>query len=75
MKRFIIVQSEKEFYTSHSGLALVGLCVNELCSLLVRLDSAHDAMETRMALAGQRKVSYILKEIRSLVSGLGFLVG
>ncbi|MFQ5843048.1 MAG: IS1380 family transposase [Thermodesulfobacteriota bacterium] len=33
MKRFIIAQSEKEFYTSHSGLALVGLCINELCSL------------------------------------------
>jgi hypothetical protein len=33
MKRFIIAQSDKEFYTSHSGLALVGLCVNKLCSL------------------------------------------
>jgi len=29
MKRFIIAQSDKEFYTSHSGLALVGLCVNK----------------------------------------------
>lgn len=33
MKRFIIEQSKKEFYTSHSGLALVGLCINEYCSL------------------------------------------
>lgn len=33
MKRFIITQSDKEFYTSHSGLALVGLCLNEFCSL------------------------------------------
>lgn len=33
MKRFIIAQSGKEFYTSHSGLALMGLCVNKLCSL------------------------------------------
>jgi hypothetical protein len=33
MKRFIIAQSDKEFYTSHSGLALVGLCINELSSL------------------------------------------
>src|SRR5574341_713521 len=33
MKRFIIAQSDKEFYTSHSGLALVGLCVNRFCSL------------------------------------------
>ncbi|MGV8075068.1 MAG: IS1380 family transposase [Syntrophobacteraceae bacterium] len=33
MKRFIITQSDKEFYTSHSGLALVGLCLNEFSSL------------------------------------------
>lgn len=33
MKSFIIEQSDKEFYTSHSGLALVGLCINKLCSL------------------------------------------
>ena len=36
MRRFIIAQSDKEFYTSHSGLALVGLCVNKLCSLPVK---------------------------------------
>ncbi len=29
--------------------------------LLVRLDSAHDALETRAALAGHEKVSYIIK--------------
>ena len=28
MKRFIIEQSDLEFYTSHSGLALVGLALN-----------------------------------------------
>jgi len=28
LKRFIIEQSGKEFYISHSGLALIGLCVN-----------------------------------------------
>ncbi len=33
MKRFIIEQSDKEFYISHSGLALIGLCINKLCSL------------------------------------------
>ena len=33
MKRFILAQSDKEFYTSHSGLALVGLCLNRLCLL------------------------------------------
>ena len=30
MKRFILEQSNDEFYTSHSGLALVGLCINKL---------------------------------------------
>jgi hypothetical protein len=33
MKRFVIVQSDKEFYTSHSGLALVGLGLIKFCSL------------------------------------------
>ena len=33
MKKFIIAQSDKEFYTSNSGLALVGLCLNEFSSL------------------------------------------
>ncbi len=29
MKHFILEQSETEVYTSHSGLALVGLCLNQ----------------------------------------------
>jgi hypothetical protein len=33
MKRFIIEQSEDEFYTSHSGLAMVGLCINRYSEL------------------------------------------
>ena len=33
MKRFIIEQSDKEFYTSHSGLALVGLGINRYSKL------------------------------------------
>lgn len=33
MKRFIIEQSSKEFYTSHSGLALVGLGINRYSGL------------------------------------------
>jgi hypothetical protein len=40
MKRFIIEQSDKEFYTSHSGLALIGLCLNKLCSLPARAKTA-----------------------------------
>ena len=33
MKRFIIEQSDNEFYTSHSGLALIGLCINRFSGL------------------------------------------
>lgn len=33
MKRFIIEQSDKEFYTSHSGLALIGLGINRYSKL------------------------------------------
>lgn len=33
MKRFILEQSDDEFYTSHSGLALVGLCLNRFSKL------------------------------------------
>lgn len=37
MKRFIIEKSDDEFYTSHSGLALVGLGVNRFTSLNAKL--------------------------------------
>jgi hypothetical protein len=40
MKRFIIERSSDEFYTSHSCLALVGLCVNRYTSLNARLKKA-----------------------------------
>ena len=33
MKRLIIEQSDDEFYTSHSGLALVGACINRYSDL------------------------------------------
>ena len=39
MKRFIIEKSEDEFHTSHSGMALIGLCVNRFTSLAKRLGS------------------------------------
>lgn len=38
MKRFIIEQSDEEFYTSHSGLALIGLCINRFTRLRQYLD-------------------------------------
>lgn len=37
MKHFHIEKSKDEFYTSHSGMALVGLCLNRFTSLLSRL--------------------------------------
>ena len=40
MKRFIIEKSTDEFYTSHSGLALVGLGVNRHTSLTAKLKRA-----------------------------------
>lgn len=42
MKRFIIEQSDEEFYTSHSGIALVGLALNRFTSLSTAL-AAMDA--------------------------------
>lgn len=33
MKRFILEQSDDELYTSHSGLALAGLCINRFSDL------------------------------------------
>ncbi len=40
MKRFIVEQSNSEFYTSHSGLALVGLCLNRFTTLMKSLRAA-----------------------------------
>ena len=37
MKRFIIEKSDDEFYSSHSGLALIGLCMNRFASLRKQL--------------------------------------
>jgi hypothetical protein len=39
MKRFVIEKSKDEFYTSHSGAALIGLCLNRFTSLRTRLDA------------------------------------
>ena len=39
MKRFQIVQSARDFYTSHSGLALIGLALNRHTGLKKTLRS------------------------------------
>jgi len=33
MKRFILEQSTKEYYSSHSGLALVGIALNKFTDI------------------------------------------
>ena len=40
MKRFVLEQSNTEFYTSHSGLSLVGLCLNRFTTLTQSLRTA-----------------------------------
>lgn len=42
MKRFILEKSDNELYTSHSGLALAGLCINRYSDLSSRLGRAID---------------------------------
>jgi hypothetical protein len=71
MKRFIIEQSEEEFYTSHSGLALVGLALNRFTSLpsaLAVMDAPGDLIagidiiRSYCALLAQGKSDFIAVE-------------
>lgn len=39
MKRFIPEKSGEEFYTSHSGLALVGACINRFSDFKKRINN------------------------------------
>ena len=38
MKRFILEKSNEEFYTSHSGLAMVGACINRFTDFKKRIN-------------------------------------
>jgi hypothetical protein len=67
MKRFIIEQSEQEFYTSHSGLALVGACLNRFADLKGELKRAMplrhgvshgDVVKSYLGLLSQGKSDY-----------------
>jgi hypothetical protein len=62
MKRFIIEQSDEEIYTSHSGLALTGLCMN-------RYGGLGDAVSRRMGKSD--KVISHADVLRSYVDLLG----
>ena len=55
MQRFQIKQSKKEYYTSHSGLALIGLALNrytclkkELRALAKRHRDSDDGADSRL---------------------------
>jgi hypothetical protein len=50
MRKFIIEQSDDEFYTSHSGLALIGLCINRYSGLPQQI--------ARKMTKGQDKISH-----------------
>jgi hypothetical protein len=50
VRRFMIVQSDKEFFPSHSGLALVALSLNMFCTLPAK------AMETFPTSAGSNGI-------------------
>lgn len=71
MKRFIIEQSDEEFYTSHSGLALVGLALNRFTSLSSALAvmnapgdliSGIDIIRSYCALLAQSKSDFVAVE-------------
>lgn len=71
MKRFIIEQSDEEFYTSHSGLALVGLALNRFTSLssaLAVMDAPSDLIagidiiRSYCALLAQGKSDFVAVE-------------
>lgn len=71
MKRLIIEQSDEEFYTSHSGLALVGMALNRftsLASVLAAMDAPGDLIagvdiiRSYCALLAQGKSDFIAIE-------------
>ena len=71
MKRFVIEQSDEEFYTSHSGLALVGLALNRFTSLTSSLAAMNapadliagiDIIRSYCALLAQGKSDFVAIE-------------
>jgi hypothetical protein len=71
MKRFFIEQSDEEFYTSHSGIALVGLALNRFTSLASDLAvmgapgdliSGIDIIRSYCALLAQGKSDFVAVE-------------
>ncbi len=71
--RFKLEQSKQEFYTSTSGLALVGVALNRFTTLVSRTDkaapkrgiAASDALRSYLGLLCQGKV-ILLRSVRFL---------
>ena len=59
MKRLILEQSSEEFYTSHSGLALIGACINRYSDL-----SRRAGRQSR----GTEQISDIMRSYLGLLS-------
>ena len=68
MKKFIIERSDDEFYTSHSGLALVGLGVNRFTKLNGKLSRAMPGSKTISDIDVIR--SYKRRRIRTVIQEL-----
>lgn len=71
MKRFVIEQSDEEFYTSHSGISLVGLALNRFTSIPSGLDkiapsdnviSHADVIKSYCGLLAQAKSDFVAIE-------------
>src|SRR6266571_3676719 len=71
MKRFQIEQSDEEFYTSHSGISLVGLALNRFTSITAGLEkvapsddviSHADAIKSYCGLLAQAKSDFVAIE-------------
>jgi len=71
MKRFVIEQSDEEFYTSHSGLALVGVALNRFTTLATAMKvmdapgdliSGLDIIRSYCALLAQGKSDFVAIE-------------
>jgi hypothetical protein len=71
MKRFTIEQSDEEFYTSHSGISLVGLALNRFTSIPSELAkvapsydviSHADAIKSYCGLLAQAKSDFVAVE-------------
>jgi hypothetical protein len=71
MKRFKIEQSDEEFYTSHSGISLVGLALNRFTSIPTGLEkvapsndsiSHADAIKSYCGLLAQGKSDFVAIE-------------